>query len=98
LDWLIFHLVGNVFIPYWYSVQCKLFGYVRNKKQEGIVASTLLRVRDIPNSNVLLCLDEEDIAYVTSINHTPKVWTIHIPSYEWAQCDCPLAKQRIAMS
>jgi hypothetical protein len=74
------------------------FWVCEKQETEGIVASTLLRVRDIPNSNVLLCLDEEDIAYVTSINHTPKVWTIHIPSYEWAQCDCPLAKQRIAMS
>jgi hypothetical protein len=51
LDWLIFHLVGNVFTHYWYDVQCKLFRYVRRKKK-GIVASTVLRVRDILDSNV----------------------------------------------
>ncbi len=35
--------------------------------------------------------------YVASINHTPKlVWAIHVPSSRWPQCDCPLAKQRIA--
>ncbi len=40
----------------------------------------MLRTQSIPNSNVLLCLDGEDIAFVISINHTPKLWTIHIPS------------------
>jgi hypothetical protein len=96
LDWLIFHLVRDVFTHYWYNVQCKLFGYVKNKKQEGIIASTVLRVRNSPNSNVLSHHDGEDIAYVTSINHTPKVWTNHIPSSKWPQCDCPLAEQGIA--
>jgi len=37
----------------------------------------------------------EDIAFATSINHTPKVWTIHASSFEWPQCNCPLAKQGI---
>jgi hypothetical protein len=39
-------------------VQCKLFGYVKNKKQEGIIALTLLRAQDILDSlldnNVLM--------------------------------------------
>jgi len=73
LDWLIFHLVGNVLPHHWYNVQCKLFGYVGNKKQEGIIALVVLKAQDIPNSNGLLCIDGEDIAYVASINHTPKV-------------------------
>ncbi len=30
------------------------------------------------------------------INHTPKVWTIHILSSKWPQCDYPLVKQGIA--
>jgi hypothetical protein len=38
----------------------------------------------------------EDIAYVTSINHTPKVWTIHALSSKWPQCDCPIVEQGIA--
>jgi hypothetical protein len=45
----------------------------------------MLRAQNIPNSNVLLCLDGEDIAFVASINHTPKLWTIHTPSSEWPQ-------------
>ncbi len=44
LDWLIFYLVGYVLTHYCYDVQCKLFGYVRNKKQESIIASVVLRV------------------------------------------------------
>ncbi len=91
MDWLIFHLVGDVLTRYWYGVQCKLSRYVKNKKQEGIVASAVLKAQDILDSNVLLCL-----IYVTSINHTPKIWTIHSSSFEWPQCDCPLAKQGIA--
>jgi hypothetical protein len=43
MDWLIFHLVGDVFTHYFYGVWCKFFGYVRNKKQEGIVASSVLK-------------------------------------------------------
>jgi hypothetical protein len=26
-------------------------------------------------------------------NHMPKVWTIHAPTFEWPQCDCPIAGQ-----
>jgi len=95
-NWLIFHLVEDALTHYWYGVKCKLFGYVKNKKQEGIVASTMLRAQDILDSNVLLCPNGEDITYVASINHTPKVWTIHTPSFEWPQCDYPFAKQGIA--
>jgi hypothetical protein len=96
LDWLIFHLVENVITHYWYGVQCKFFVYVKHKKQECIVALVVLKAQDIPNSNVLLCPNGEDIAYVASINHTPKVWTIHSPSSKWPQCECPLAEQGIA--
>jgi len=69
---------------------------VKKKKQEGIVALAMLKVRNIPDSSVLLGLDGEDIAYVASINHTPKVWTIHALSFEWSQCDRPLTKRGIA--
>jgi hypothetical protein len=51
---------------------------VKNKKQESIVALVVLRVQDIIESNVLLCHDVEDIAFVASINYTPNVWTIHV--------------------
>ncbi len=41
----------------------------------------MLRACYIPNSNVLLWFDGEDIAFVASINHTPKVWTIHLSGH-----------------
>jgi hypothetical protein len=62
MDWLIYNLVGDVLIHY----------YVKNKKQEGIVANALLQARDLPNTNVLLCLDGEDIAFVAFTNHLGK--------------------------
>jgi hypothetical protein len=73
MDLFIYNLVGDVITHYWYGVQCKKIGYVRNKKQKGIVASALLRTCDIPNSNVLLHPDGEDIAFVASTNHLGKV-------------------------
>jgi hypothetical protein len=69
--------------------------WVCEKKKKGILASIMLNARDILDSNVLLCPYGEDIAYVTSINHTPKVWTIHSSSSEWPQCDCSLVEQGV---
>ena len=92
MDWLIYHLTGNVLTHYWYNVQCKAFGFIRNKKQEGIVASAIIRANDIPNTNVLIC-EDEDVAYVGFVNNRPKVWTMKCPNSEWAQCDCPVANE-----
>ena len=92
MDWLIYHLIGEVLTHYWYGVQCKAFGYVRNHKHEGIVASAIIRASTIPDTNVLICL-EDNVAYVGSVNNRPKVWTIHSPNSKWAQCDCPIASQ-----
>ena len=92
MDWLIYHLIGDVLTHYWYGVQCKAFGFVRNKQHEGIVCSAIIRASTIPDTNVLICMDE-DVAYVGSVNNRPKVWTIHSPDSEWAQCDCPVAQQ-----
>ena len=36
---------------------------------------------------------DEGVAYVASVNNRPKVWTIHAPDSEWAQCNCPIAKE-----
>lgn len=44
MDWLIYHLIGD---HYWYKVQCKVFGYVRNRKHKGIVASAIVRASTI---------------------------------------------------
>ena len=92
MDWLIYHLVGDVLTHYWYAVQCKAFGFVRNKKHEGIVCSAIIRASTIPDANVRICMDE-DKAYVKSVNNSPKEWTIHSPDSEWAQCDCPIARE-----
>jgi hypothetical protein len=54
MDWFIYHLVNDVLTHYWYGVQCKIFGYIRNKKFEGIVINAMFRARDIPSTNVLL--------------------------------------------
>ena len=92
MDWLIYHLTGDVVTHYWYGVQCKAFGFVRNKQHEGIVCSAIIRASRIPDTNVLICM-EDNIAYVGSVNNRPKVWTIHSPDSEWAQCDCPIARE-----
>lgn len=92
MDWLIYHLTGDVLTHYWYSVQCKAFGFIRNRKQEGIVASAIIRANDIPDTNVLIC-EDEDVAFVGSVNNRPKVWTVKCPNSEWAQCDCPVANE-----
>ena len=52
----------------------------------------IIRANAIPNTNVLICADE-DVAYVGSINNCPKVWTIYSLDSEWAQCDCPVAQE-----
>ena len=92
MDWLIYHLMGDVLTHYWYGVQCKAFGFIRNTKQEGIVVTAIIRANAIPDTNVRICLDE-NVAYVASINNRPKVWTIHSPDSEWAQCNCPIARE-----
>ncbi len=33
--------------------------------------------------------------FVASMNHRPKMWTIHVPNLKWPQCDCPHAQKRI---
>jgi hypothetical protein len=84
MDWFIYNLVGDVLIHYWYGVQCKIFDYVKNKKQEDIIVSALLWARDIPDMNVLLCPNGEDIAFVVSTNHRGKVWIVHTLISKWS--------------
>lgn len=76
---------------HWYLVQCKAFGFVRNKN-EGIVVSTIIKTNIIPDMNVLMCMDE-DIIYVGCVHNNPKVWTIHIANFEWAQYHCLVTKK-----
>jgi len=37
MDWLIYRLVSDVFIHYWYGVQCKIFGYIKNKNVKKLL-------------------------------------------------------------
>ena len=90
MDWLVYHLTGDVLTHYWYGVQCKAFGFVRNSQHEGIVCSAIICATPIPDYHVLICMDD-NVAYVASVNNRPKTWTIHSPDSEWAQCDCPVA-------
>lgn len=93
MDWLIYHLVGDVMSHYWYNVHLKKFGFVRNTRQEFIVVSAIIRAKSIPNSHVLLYPDGDDVALVASMNNKPKVWTVHCPDSEWAQCNCPIGNE-----
>ena len=89
VDWLIYHLLKDVLIHYWYAVQCKLYGFIKNGKAEGIVASAVIRAEEIPDEHVRICLDE-DIAYVASQTNFPHIWVITSPNSDWAHCTCPL--------
>jgi hypothetical protein len=77
MDWLIYNLVDDVIIHYWYGVQCRIFSYVGNKKQENIVINAFLWACDISDTNVPLRPDGEDIAicgihqpHGKSVDHT----------------------------
>ncbi|KAG0600519.1 hypothetical protein M758_11G040500 [Ceratodon purpureus] len=89
VDWLIYHLLKDVLTHYWYAVQCKLYGFIKNGKAEGIVASAVIRAQEIPDEHVKISL-EDDIAYVASQTNFPTIWVISSPNSDWATCNCPL--------
>ena len=76
MDWLIYHLIGDVLTYYWYGIKCKAFRFVSNKKYEGIVSFAIICASTISYTNVMICMDENK-TYVGSVNNNPKVWTIH---------------------
>ena len=90
MDWLVYHLIGDVLTHYWYGVQCKLYGFIKNRKAEGIVAGAVLRAREIPDEYVSIYPDDRDIALVLSVNNYPNVWIVTCPNSIWAQCNCPM--------
>jgi hypothetical protein len=93
MDWLLFHLTGDVLTHYWYIVQCKLYGFITNKKAERVVVSAVLRSNDIPDHLVKLFPGGQDVAQVISVNHYPQVYTILAPGEEYAQCNCSWVDQ-----
>lgn len=88
MDWLVYHLTGDVLTHHWYIVQCKLYSFVANKKAKRIVASAVLRARGILDHLVRLFLGGQDIAQVMFVNHYLQVYTILAPRKEWAQYNC----------
>jgi hypothetical protein len=93
MDWLIYQLTGDMLTHYWYTVQCKLYGFVMNKNAERVVASAVLRARGILDHLVRLFPRGHDIAQVVSINHFLQVYTILMPGEEYVQCNCPWANR-----
>jgi hypothetical protein len=93
MDWLIYHLTGDVLTHYWYAVQCKLYGFIPNKTVERVVSSVVLRSKDIPDHLIKLFPGGQDVAQVISVNHFPSVYTILAPGEEYAQCNCPWTDQ-----
>lgn len=41
MNWLIYHLAGDVVTRYWYNVPCKAFGFIRNRKQSVLLYQQL---------------------------------------------------------
>lgn len=72
MDWLIYHMTSDVVTYYWYFIQCKAFGFIRNRKQEGIVVLLIKLTNTIPDINILICMDE-DVTYFDFVNNTPKM-------------------------
>ena len=89
MDWLVYHLVRDILVHYWYAVQCKLYGFIENGKAEGIVANAVIMALEIPDEYVLIC-EDEDVAYVASKTNFPSIWLVTSPNTDWAQCNCPL--------
>ena len=73
MDWLVFHLIGDVLTHYWYDVQCKLYGFMKNRKFEGIVAGAVLKACKILDNYVVMYHDENDVTLVISVNNYPVV-------------------------
>ena len=65
---------------YWYDVQCKLYGFVKNRKLEGIVVGVVLRARKILDNYVFMYLEEKDVALVKSVNNYPAIWIVTCPN------------------
>jgi hypothetical protein len=92
MDWFIYNLIGDVVTHYWYGVQCKNW---LCEKQKGIVVNALLSACDIPNTNVLLHLDGEDIAFCGIHQPLKKSVDNICSSFKMVECNCPFVAQGI---
>ena len=83
MNWLVFYMIGDVLSHYWFGVQCKLYGFVKNRKSEGIVAGAVLRAREIHDNYVFMYPDEKDVTLVISVNNYLAVWTVTCSNSTW---------------
>lgn len=92
MDWLIYHLTEEVVAYYWYVVEANMLASFAIRSRKGLQhpQSSKFQPNAILDSNVLICLDDR-VAYMESVNNKPKVWAIHEPDFEWAQCNCMIA-------
>jgi hypothetical protein len=63
-------------------MQLKDYGFICNSKEEFIIVSAIVRVREILDDYVWLYPEGEDIAYVGFVNHKDKVWIVYSPYTE----------------
>ena len=92
MNWLVFHLIGDVLTHYWYGEQCKLYDFVKNRKLKEIGTGAILSARKIPINFIFMYPNEKDVAFVISINNYPVVGTVSCPNSIWAFCDCPICR------
>ena len=93
VDRLVHELTGEVLTHFWYQNLRKHFGFVINKRQEQIVIQTLLKARNIPDSNVALRIEEGAPAMLCSCTKPNVVYTVFNPTSEWAFCTCSQANR-----
>ena len=89
IDWLIYHLLKDVFIHYWYAVQCKIYGFIKNDKAHDIVASAVIRALDILDEHVIIS-EGVNVAYIASQTNFPTIWVVTSLNSDWAHYNCPL--------
>lgn len=87
MEWLSYHLMGDVVTQYGYIVECIAIGFICNIKQKDIVVLAIIRPNTIPETKVLICMDK-NVAYVEYMNNRLKVWTIHAPNSKWTRHNC----------
>lgn len=93
VDWCIHALTEDVVDHYWVKSLHKEWGFVDNKKKQGIAVSSLMRARLIPDSDVTLPSSPGEHALVTSTQHRHIRYIVHNPGEEFAGCSCVWAQK-----
>ena len=93
VDWCITALTEDVVDHYWYKDLRKEKGFVDNKKMQDTVVDSILKARNIPDTDVTLPVEEGDTAMVTSTSHPHMRYTVYNPGSEWGVCNCIWAQR-----